>query len=95
VRKTWTTKIHPSKGKPGWKPDDAMKVHKRKKSIAYWDRVGRVPYEKKLIQNRYTKAKYGARKRNQTPDNANLELIKEIYTYCPKGYEVDHIIAIA
>lgn len=95
VRKAWTTKIHPSKGKPGWKPDDAMKEHKRKKSIAYWDRVGRVPYEKKLIQNRYTKAKYGARKRNQTPDNANLELIKEIYTYCPKGYEVDHIIAIA
>lgn len=95
LKQTFIEKGHPCTGRPGWKHDDEMKERKRKISIAYWDKIGRVPYERKLIQNRYTRAKYSARKRNQTPDDADLELIKEIYTHCPKGYEVDHIIAIA
>ena len=37
---------------------------------------------------------YRARKRNQCPSWANLNLIKEIYLNCPKGYHVDHIIPL-
>ena len=32
-----------------------------------------------------------ARKMNQTPSWADLDKIKEIYSNCPEGYEVDHI----
>ena len=39
-------------------------------------------------------AKYRANKRNRTPKWANLELIKKIYSNCPKGYHVDHIIPL-
>lgn len=46
------------------------------------------------IQSRQRSSKYRASLKNQTPVDANLELIKEIYANCPKGYEVDHIIPI-
>jgi DNA repair exonuclease SbcCD ATPase subunit len=36
-----------------------------------------------------------AAKLNQTPDYANLDLIKLIYKYCPDDYEVDHMIPLA
>ena len=36
-----------------------------------------------------------ASKRNQLPDSADINLMKNIYIFCPDGYEVDHIIAIA
>lgn len=36
-------------------------------------------------------ARYRKRKKRQTPKDANLVLIKQIYEHCPKGYEVDHI----
>ena len=39
--------------------------------------------------------RYRARKLKATPENANTKLINEIYRHCPKGYEVDHIIALA
>ena len=45
-------------------------------------------------QSRQRSAKYRAALRNQTPSNANMEKIKEIYANCPEGYEVDHIIPI-
>lgn len=40
-------------------------------------------------------ARYMAKKKNQTPDNANIPAIQEFYLNCPKGYEVDHIIPIS
>ena len=46
------------------------------------------------IQTRQRSAKYRAALRAQTPDDANMEKIAEIYKNCPKGYEVDHIIPI-
>jgi len=39
--------------------------------------------------------KYQTRKNNQTPPDANLEIIKEIYLNCPEGYQVDHIKPIS
>ena len=47
------------------------------------------------IARRATFAKYSANKKSQTPPDADLVLIKEIYTNCPKGMEVDHIIPIS
>ena len=47
-------------------------------------------------------AKYRANKRNQTPEDANFDMIKEIYAECKRiseetgiPHEVDHIIPIA
>jgi 5-methylcytosine-specific restriction endonuclease McrA len=40
-------------------------------------------------------ANYRARLRNQTPPNADLVAIKNMYVNCPQGYEVDHIIPIS
>lgn len=50
----------------------------------------------------YTKAKkneawarYMAKKKNQTPANADIPAMQQFYINCPKGYEVDHIIPIS
>ena len=39
--------------------------------------------------------KYEMKKKKQTPSDADLQLIKEIYLNCPDGYEVDHIKPIS
>ena len=44
---------------------------------------------------RQKKAKRRAAKLKQTPDYANLDLIKLIYENCPDGYQVDHMIPLA
>jgi hypothetical protein len=38
---------------------------------------------------------YKARKRNAIIDDTDLSLIRKIYENCPKGYHVDHIIALS
>lgn len=40
-------------------------------------------------------ARYAAKKKHQTPSDADLTLIKEFYKNCPIGYEVDHIVPIS
>lgn len=49
---------------------------------------------RKLLQ-REAYARYSAKKKNQTPADADLKAIKEFYLGCPAGYEVDHIIPIS
>jgi 5-methylcytosine-specific restriction endonuclease McrA len=39
--------------------------------------------------------RYHAKQRAQTPDNADLKLIQQIYENCPPGHEVDHIVPIS
>lgn len=51
--------------------------------------------EEQRMLNRQTFMKYFAKKKSQTPVDADQEMIKEIYTNCPKGMEVDHIIPIS
>lgn len=36
-----------------------------------------------------------ASKKGQLPKDADINLMKNIYIFCLKGYEVDHIVAIA
>jgi hypothetical protein len=95
IKKTFALNGHPCQGKPGWKHDDAMKEHKRLKSLEFWDKKGRKTKEHFVIKNRIGVSKYRAKKLQATPPDANLKLIGEIYKHCPKGYEVDHIIALA
>jgi hypothetical protein len=50
----------------------------------------------------YTRAKkneawqrYMAKRKNQTPENADIPAMQQFYLNCPKGHEVDHIIPIS
>jgi len=36
-----------------------------------------------------------AKKRNQTPDDADIPAMQQFYKNCPLGYEVDHKIPIS
>lgn len=47
-----------------------------------------------LEYDAFRSATYRARKLNQTPSWADLELIELIYEMCPKGYHVDHIVPL-
>lgn len=49
--------------------------------------------ERKALKRHYFMSYY-TKKKNQTPLDADLDLIKDIYLNCPDGYEVDHIIPI-
>ncbi len=56
------------------------------------------PEERKRIvsaRNKEACARYAAKKKNQTPETADLAAIKEFYFNCPPGYEVDHIKPIS
>ena len=50
--------------------------------------------ERKALQ-RHRFMAYYAKKRNQTPPDADMGQIKNIYLNCPDGHEVDHIIPIS
>ena len=51
--------------------------------------------EDKKRLNCYYVMTYRARKYNQTPPDADMKLIKEIYKNCPNDKEVDHIVPIS
>lgn len=40
-------------------------------------------------------ARYMAKKKDQTPLDANIPAMQQFYIHCPTGYEVDHIIPIS
>lgn len=48
--------------------------------------------QKNLLQYRAMCAKHWATKLQRTPKWADIKAIKQFYTNCPKGMEVDHII---
>ena len=39
--------------------------------------------------------RYHARRKSQTPPDADRKIMQQIYENCPDGYEVDHIIPIS
>ena len=86
---------HPGLGKSGWKHSDEQKQLKKKLSLELWDRLGRKSSEHHRLANIHTVNKYRARKYDAITESTDLNLIKEIYKYCPEGYEVDHIVALA
>jgi hypothetical protein len=47
------------------------------------------------MMQRESYARYAAKKKYQTPVDADLTSIKLFYQNCPKGYEVDHITPIS
>jgi hypothetical protein len=88
---------HPLKGKPGrtHTPEDKEKIRhgvlNRLKEIGH---VNRTPEQLKL-KNRVGASKYRARLVNAIQPDSDMNLIKKIFKFCPKGYEVDHIVALA
>jgi 5-methylcytosine-specific restriction endonuclease McrA len=64
--------------------------------------IGKTKYktieEKLLAKRAYGResfARYSARKKYQTPVDADIAAIKLFYLNCPPGYEVDHILPIS
>lgn len=51
--------------------------------------------EERANINRFNVMCYYMKRKNQTPEDADMEKIKEIYLNCPPGYEVDHIIPVS
>lgn len=49
----------------------------------------------KRIKSKEANANYRAKLNSQTPHNVDRLAIKEFYTNCPVGHEVDHIIPIS
>ena len=97
TKKWLKTHGHPQKGKPG-KPHTKESRDKIKKGVLkYFKDIGhinRTP-EQLALKNRITSSRYRAKQKKATPVNADKNLIKLIYQNCPKGYEVDHIIALS
>ena len=60
-----------------------------------WDEKGRKTIEQKRAGNKASVYAYRARKRNAIPNDADLNLIKQIYESSPIGYQVDHIIPLS
>lgn len=52
-------------------------------------------YKRKRALSNEAWQRYHARLKAQTPPDADLKLIQEIYINCPEGYEVDHVIPIS
>lgn len=63
-------------------------------SIGKSKRKWRDEKERKRLQNFYTTT-YLRMKYHQTPPDADMDIIKEIYLNCPEGYEVDHIVPLS
>lgn len=53
------------------------------------------PIEEQRKLNRMSFMKYYMKKRSQTPEDADHDLIREIYENCPANMEVDHIIPVS
>ena len=45
--------------------------------------------------NAFRQSRYRSKKYRVLAPDANIDLIKQIYLNCPKGYEVDHIIPLS
>jgi hypothetical protein len=97
LKKTVEEHGHWCKGIKGWTPTEKDKQLKRQRSIEAWDRRGRKP----ALTDAEARAKnvsavqaYRQRKYSATPVDVDRKLIQSIYENCPKGYEVDHIIAL-
>jgi len=52
-------------------------------------------YEQRRARMNEANARYRARKKNQTPEDADINSMQEFYENCPDGYEVDHIIPLS
>lgn len=79
----------------GWKHSKESNEKRRKKILEFYDKKGRLPKQHYILRNREGVALYRARKKDAIKEDSNLKLISEIYKMCPKGYEVDHIVALA
>ena len=60
-----------------------------------WDEKGRIPLEVKKTRNVAGVQRYRAKRKGLTPEDADQKLITLIYSKCPKGYEVDHIVPLS
>lgn len=87
---------HHKKGKSGHKPSDEIKkkISDSLKQILTEEEKLAKSIRKKALNKAKVYA-YRARLRNAIPENADLNLIREIYIHCPTGYHVDHIVALA
>jgi hypothetical protein len=55
----------------------------------------KTPKGRAVIKNAQAKRRAQKRTQVQFLGRGNLDLIAKVYQYCPKGYEVDHMLALA
>jgi hypothetical protein len=95
LKERFSKQEHHRLGSVGWKHSEEQKEIKRKKSLEYWDKVGRLTDKQKRAKNVANVQAYRARMNNAISETTDLTLIKQIYANCPEGYHVDHINALA
>ena len=85
-----------SKRKKKYNQDNREKRLKRQKQYREANKDKIAEYRNRNMTSfKHYKAKRRSAKKDQTPDYANLDLIKLIYENCPDGYEVDHMVPIS
>jgi len=94
VLKTIEENGHWCVGITGRVQTEEEKEHRRKKTIEYWDKKGRLTDKEKKAKNVSGVQAYRQKKYSATPQDINRKLIRKIYENCPEGYEVDHIVAL-
>jgi len=88
-----------SKTSPLW--HDCPTCCKQTRNVRYCsnDCKPKLSAQERAAKNRATHneawARYMAKKRNQTPDDADIPAMQQFYKNCPLGYEVDHKIPIS
>ena len=70
-------------------------IHARRKEIRNGIKFEKIPEKYSKAASKEAVHRNRAKRKGQLPVDADVNLMRNIYAECPKGYEVDHIEPIA